>query len=267
MRSRLPSPDAVQNATPGLLKAVASKDRDGAVRALAEMGIFVLCPVPEQVFDRLEFCVLSVVGRARLIPLVELAILATELAAYDKAVTYLADAHALAPGPPELHDLHTVAGVVALARGQEEDARKHLAESVRVCGEDEYARLMCGIRPFNLMLVEKLLERGERTVALRYLAQCQGVWTYAAKQIACWIDAIQNGQEPAFLAPSIRNVMDRPTTKIRDLTLRSIFLAQTPNSALDKPNEGARADVREILTRHRRDIAAAMKGKLGTNKN
>jgi hypothetical protein len=267
LRSHLPSPDAFQSAAPRLLKAVASQDRNEAVRALAEMGVFVLSPIPEQLFGRLEFCVGSVIGRARLIPLVELAILAAELAAYDNVAVYLADAHALAPGPPELHDLHAVAGVVALAKGLEEDATKHLAESVRVCREDEYARLTCGIRPFNLMLAEKLLERGEKAAVLKYLEQCQGVWTYAAKQIASWVEAIQNGRAPDFLAPSLRDVMDKPTTRIRDLTLRSVFLAQTPSAAVHEPNKGARSGVSEMLARNKRDVAAAMKGKLRTTRN
>jgi hypothetical protein len=267
LEAHLPSLKAVKNAVPRLVNAIASGNENEAVNALAEMGIFALFPIPEKVFSRLELCVRCVIGRARLIPLLELASLATELGFHDKTVSYLSEAHTLAPEPPELHDIHTICGIVALAAGQVEEAKAHLAESVRVCREDEYALVTCGIRPFNITLAKKLLERGESAAVFKYLTRCQGVWTYEGKRIASWIEAIQNDREPDFFAPSIRNALEKPAARIRDLTLRSMFLAGTPGPPMQKPNHGIRGEVGEMRARYKSDIAAAMKGKLGTGKN
>jgi len=258
--SRLPTLSTVQDAIPKLLDAVAHKEVNRIVRSLDEMGIFALCSTLGRQFGRLESCMGLVIGRARLIPLVELAIFAAELGAYDRAASYIADAQAFAPEPPELHDVRTVAGLVALAAGQVEEAKKYLADSVRVCREDEYARLMCSIRPFNLMLAEKLLEHGEKAAVLKYLEECQRLWSYATRQISSWIYAIQHGQKPDFLAPGIRTSMDKPTAKIHDLTIRSVFLTENPD-------ERNHADVGELRARYKRDVAAAIKGKLGMQKN
>jgi tetratricopeptide (TPR) repeat protein len=266
-RSHLPSPEAARKVYPRLLEAITLNDGRGAVNALEEMGVLELCSSPEQEFGRLEFCVGCVIGRPRLIPLIELAMVAAEMGACDKATSYLADAYALAPEPPELHDLHTVAGVVALAAGKVEEAREYLDKSVRVCLEDEYARLMCSVRSFNLILAEELLDHGEASAVLKYLAQCQRVWIYGAKQIGSWIGSIQNGEEPDFRARSIRNALDEPAAKIHDLTVRSIFLTETSDSAIENPNKGHRANVGDARSSYKRDIAAAMKGKLGTNRN
>lgn len=266
-QSHLPSPEAARKVYPRLLEAIALNDGSGTVNALEKMGLVELCSSPEQEFGRLEFCVGCVIGRPRLIPLIELAIVAAELGACDRATSYLADAYTLAPEPPELHDLHTVAGVVALATGKVEEAKEYLDRSVRVCLEDEDARLTCSVRPFNLMLAEGLLDHGEAPAVLKYLAQCQQVWIYGAKQIGSWIGAIQNGEEPDFRVRSIRNALDEPAAKIHDLTVRSIFLTETSDLAVQNPNKGDRANAGDARSSYKRDIAAAMKGRLGTNRN
>jgi hypothetical protein len=106
----------------------------------------------------LEFSVGCVIQQARLIPLSELAKFAAELGAYDRVSTYLAEAHSLTSGPAELHDLHTVTGIFALSTGKMAEARKCLAESIRVRREDDFAFLVCGAaHALNLMLGENSL--------------------------------------------------------------------------------------------------------------
>jgi hypothetical protein len=259
LESCVPSLESVQLAKPKLLRAVASQDQNGVVGALSEMGLFRLYEKPDRLFARLEFFAGSVIGRARLIPLFELAILAAETGSYDRAIRYSAEASALAPEPPELHDLHTVSGLVALAEGQVEKAKHELVKSVHVCGENEYGLLMCKIRPFNLNLAEKLLDCGEKMVVLKYLNECRRIWSYEAKRIVFWMNEIHTDQKPKFFAPGARAAMDRPWARMRDLTIRSHFLAETANAG--------RLDVDKILTTYKRDVARALKGKLGSHDN
>ena len=57
------------------------------MEALREMGACALCPSAEVLFNRLEFSVGCVVGPARLIPLIELALMASELGAYERVAS------------------------------------------------------------------------------------------------------------------------------------------------------------------------------------
>jgi hypothetical protein len=125
-----PSLDVVQVSVPKLLDAVSSNNWVKAARALKGMGVLALCLSPERQFDRLEFIVGCVVGRARLIPLVELAIFAAEQLAYDRASEYVIEARTLGPGAPELHCILTVEGLIALNSGNTGDAKQLLIESI-----------------------------------------------------------------------------------------------------------------------------------------
>jgi hypothetical protein len=136
VRQPLPSPGAVQAATPKLLQGIGLENELGTVEALADMGVLALCPPPEEQLHRLEFSVGCVLGRVRLIPMVELALLAADLTAYDRARVYIEEAHSLFPRAPELHSLHTVAGMISLSVGHLAEAKEHLAKSIRVCRAD-----------------------------------------------------------------------------------------------------------------------------------
>ena len=263
----LPNVVIVQSAASRLAEAIAQHDGQGAVRALREMGIFALCPSTEVLFNRLEFSVGCVVGPARVVPLVELAVMAAELGAYERAAAYVVKAHALAPGAPELHDLHTVAGLVALSSDNVPEARNSLSESVRVCEQNEFAWLACSIRAFNLLLAERLLERGEDATVVKYLSRCQAIWEYEAKRIASWIEAIRNGEKPDFQTPGFRNAMDTPTVKIQALTMRSSFLPAQQETAFETPRLDIRAARDEMRADYKRHMAAAVRGKLDTGRN
>jgi hypothetical protein len=266
LRPSLPGLDAVQSAAPRLLESIHLQDRDGAVRALGDMGVLALCPSPELLFSRLEFSA-GLVGPARLIALTELAIVAAELGFCERASVYVASAHALAPGAPELHDLHTVAGVIALNAGKITEAKEHLSDSIRVCERNEFACLACSIRAFSVLLAGKLLDHGEAGAVVEYLSRCQGVWKHEAKRLASWIEAIRSGEKPDFLASGFRNAMESPVVKMRALPIRSSFLPAPHEVDSEKPIRETRARLDEMREDYRRRIAAAVKGKLETGRN
>jgi len=264
VQSSLPSLDTVRCATPKLFDAISLMDRNGIVAALAEMGVLALSPPVEQQFKRLEFLTGCVIGPARLIPLVELAVFAVEQGAYERANTYAAEAYGLAPRATELHDLHTIAGIVALNAGNMTEAIKYLAESIRVCREDGFASLTCSIRALNIMLADRLLEHGQQGAVLEYLAECKDVWIYLTKQIECWIKEIQNGQKPHFLTSGVLNGMHDPAAKVLELVMRSFFLG---DAAVAKSGQGMRIGREMISAEYRRLMDAAVSGKLETGKN
>jgi hypothetical protein len=118
-----------------------------------------------------------------------------------------------------------------------------------------------------VLLAEKLLERGEDAAVIDYLSRCQSVWKYDASRIVSWIEAIRSGQTPDFHAPSIRNALDRPTSKIQALTIRSSFLPTPHEVASERPNQDTQARRDEMRAEYKRTIAAAIKGKLEKGKN
>jgi hypothetical protein len=110
------------------------------------------------------------------------------------------------------------------------------------------------------MLAEMLLERGEKGPVLVYLDRCWDVWRYEGMHITAWIESIKMDRKPDFAAASIRNVLKKTKTRIRDLALRGIFLDE-------RPDEQIGADVSEVRTQFKRDVAAALKGRLNIGKN
>jgi hypothetical protein len=206
-----------------------------------------------------------VLGRSRLIVLIELAIFAAELEMYARTSIYVREAQDLVPGPSELHDLHTIEGVIALGGGNKAGALRHLSESVRVCQEDDFARVTCSIRAPNLELATKLLWHSEQKGVIAYLAGCQLVWLHLAKQIDTWIDTIRNGEKPEFHSSSgILSAMDRPETKLRTLLIKASF-SDTLNPGIGL--RGTRMGFEKTLTEYKRRMAAAISGKLDTGKN
>ena len=119
----LPSYAAFQSVAQQLRVALESNERAGVVAALQEIGVFALCPDTDRQFARLEKRIGSVIGRAQLIPLVELSIFALELGQIERSGKYATEAHALGPGASEQHDLCTVEGVIALHTGNIAEAK------------------------------------------------------------------------------------------------------------------------------------------------
>jgi hypothetical protein len=267
MRPPLPSLEAVRAARPKLLGAVAVGREDETATALREMGVVGLCPPPEEQCRRLEFSVGSVVGRPRLIPLVELAVLAADLGVYHRAKTHVEEAWCLSPRPRNLHDLHTVAGTISLRVGDLAKAREHLAESIRVCREDGWARLTCMVRAPRLMLAEKLLEHGEGAAVVSYLEKCLDVWDYSWSPIPAWIAAIKRGQNPDFAAPGPLTAMEHPRLAMPILVAEADFLAETGEADTKEGNPYAGRSLDEILAELQGETDAAVRGKLRRGRN
>jgi hypothetical protein len=263
----LPNPDVVHRQAQALLAAVACHDVGGAKRALEGMGIFGLCPPREEQLRRLEFLVGSVIGRRRLIPLVELAIFATELGADERVSKYAAESRALAPRPPQLHDLLTLDGILALNSGDVLKAKICLMESVRVCREDDFSLITCGARTLNVMLAERLIDHGEEEVVIKYLVECQHVWGYIAKQLAPWIHAIRTGKKPEFLASGLLRAMNKPHVKLRRLIIESSLLDEARYSDEHNLERGGQKGLEDLRDEYRRQMGAAIKGRLNTSDN
>jgi hypothetical protein len=254
-------PDTTVSET--LVKMVEFRNAVGATKALESMGALVLCPPLEKQLDRLEFVVGCVIGRARLIPLVEVALFAVEQGAYERASRYAGEARTLGPGPSELHDLLTVAGAIALNSGSIASAKNHLFESARVCEEDRFRR----IRPFSVLLAERLLTLGEQDAVIAYLKQCEQVWIHQRNQIAIWIDVIQGGRQPDFLASGFLGAMNNPKVKVRELILRASLLDDTLDLGPVSSAEDFGVRRQDRIAEYRRQNSEAIKGKLETGKN
>ena len=195
----------------------------------------------------------------RLVPSVEaLALLSSELGFDQRAAADLTEALALSPGSPELHDLHTVAGIIALNRGNLGEAKNHLAESVRACLVDDDSCLLCMRRSPNWLLAVRLLERGELAAVKHYLRQCQTVWIRDGGQIAVFIEEIDKNQNPDFsklVGPlAFRN---EPLFKMKRLIMRSEYLGE---SGANVPKEGTKLGIDSILREFTEFTKAAARG-------
>jgi hypothetical protein len=262
---RLPLPQVVSAVAPRLIEAVENRSVHDTVVLLNDIGILSLCLPREINLNCLAVSARSVVGRRRLVPLVELAVLSSELGFDERASADLREALALSPGSPELHDLHTVAGIIALNRGNLADAKNHLAESVRACLVDDDSCLLCMRRSPNWSLAERLLERGELAAVTHYLRHCQTVWIRDGGQIGVFIEEIEKNRNPDFsklVGPlALRN---EPLFKMKRLIMRSEYLGE---SGANSPKEGTRLGIESILREFIEFTEAAIKGRLESNKN
>jgi hypothetical protein len=195
-RRRLPKSDEARVPARKLFSAVASGDKAGILSALDGMGVLALCPMPRQQFSRMERVAGRVIGRAKLVFLVELAFFAAEVEDYERASQYASEAHDFNPVAWELYSLSVIEGLVALNAGKIDEAVKYLAKSVNACLTDVSACLGCGISPPNFLLAKKLFERGERIEVLRHLLDCKAVWRILRVHIEEWIRVIESGRTP-----------------------------------------------------------------------
>jgi hypothetical protein len=259
--STLPSPETVRDGVPRLLSSVTAESPSDTVNALKEMGVLKLCPPPEQLFDRLAFVVGGVIGRARLVPLLELATFAAEQRAYNRAGQFLAEARTLGPGPMEQHCLFTVEGILHLESKDILKAKECLLDSIRVCREhSDFVRT--GIFGFHVMLAERLLEQGERQTVVNYLTECAHVWSHEKELIGLWISAVNAGEKPEFLKSSFLAAVHNPVIKLRTLTSRSSCIDDTTT-----PSTTSRKSRAERLAEFQRRTRAAMRGELDSPKN
>lgn len=210
----LPTSDAVHDTGGRLMAAVVSKDYDGAVSMLSEMGVIELCPIMSQQFTRMELVARSARGRGQLIPFVEVSLFAAEIGDFERAAKYVIEARSFNPTAYELYNLLVVEGLIALDRGQEGNAIQFLKQSIAACQSDEYASLACGVRALNLMLVEKLLDGRHRVEVLRHFLECKNVWQSFRAQIDVWVSLIEGGERPNFQESSMLRSMNEPACRL-----------------------------------------------------
>jgi len=260
----LPSQET-QNASAQVLRAVRCGDGPGIARGLQQLRVFAFCAAQDNLLDRLELLARGVIGRARLIPLVELAIFAIEYGVQNRAKLYVTEALSLCPGPSELHDLHNIQGILALESGDVVGAKEHLSASIKACRGDVFACVTCSARVPNLMLVNKLVGNGEHTAAVRYLLACEEVWQAHKSTISSWVAALRSGRFVDFDSFAFVAALNDPATKIRALLVRAHFLGSTI-----APHDPVRAPAiqRERLhAEFTRMMKAAIEGKLEHGNN
>ena len=197
---RLPKSGEARVPARKLFSAVASGDRAAILSSLEGMGVLALCPIRQQQFSRMERIVGRVIGRAKLVFLVELAFFAAELGDYERATKYASEAHDFKPVAWELYSLSVIEGLAALNAGKKDEAIKYLSKSINACLTDVHSCIACGISPPNFGLTEKLLERGKRIEVLRHLLDCKAVWRALRPHIEEWIRMIESGGRPDFTA-------------------------------------------------------------------
>lgn len=183
-----------------LLSAIARKSPKEAESAMTGMGLFRICRPIEGTLAQLERKTMMIIGRARLVPLTELAVLAIEFDRYGKAIAFVAEAQALQPRACDLHCLHIVQGCVALRAGDVATAVEYLECSLRVCTGGQ-ARAACMSRMPLLMLADRLLHFGRRREVVQFFRRCQAIWSQYSKYLANDLKQIENGRTPSPMRP------------------------------------------------------------------
>jgi hypothetical protein len=194
----LPQYETLKRFTQDLLDAVAIRDKIAVSAALKEMGIFALCPAPEQLFSRMESATSRINGRAQQVFLVELSLFAVKVGDYERARTYIQHVRTFEPSSRELYDICVLDGLIALNDGKIGEAVQCLARSMKACQADVDASVKCSLLFPNLELAKKLLERGERQAVLNHLLDCHNVWQRHRPQIEEWIHVVENEGSPDF---------------------------------------------------------------------
>lgn len=196
-----PKYETVQDAARDLSLAVVSKDEVSISYALEAMGVFSVCPDPEQASSTLEDIVSHVNGPAQQVFLVFLALSAARVGDFQRAGKYIEEARAFEPSSRELYDICVVDGLIALNAGNVKEAVRCLDNSMRACQADVDSSVQCALLTPDLEIAAKLLELDERVAVLRYLFECHNVWQSLRPQIEGWIHSIESEEVPDFRLP------------------------------------------------------------------
>ena len=259
----LPNLRVVDSAAQRLRVAIDSLDHAEALEALHEMGVFSLCPSPNNQLLTLERITAGVMGRPRLVFLGDLSLFAVRLGHIRRAGEYAEQARSLAPIAWELYNICVVEGLVALDAGLVPDAVRLLRESIKACQADAHASLICGSRAPNFLLVEALLERGEHHEVIRHLTDCKRVWQIPQLRFDEWINQIEDGESPELHSSEIVRAMSRPWYALEAQCRQLDFLgvdvgAVVTDSNAKSPDEVAaeRAQLVEEYMRHLDSVVA-----------
>jgi hypothetical protein len=239
----LPKLNIVHNAVQKLVAAVASNNRTAAMSAVEEMGIFALCPVPEEQLQRMERLAGNVSSRARLVFLVELSLFAAEREKFDAVRKYVAEAWSLIPNGWELYNFCIFEGLFALEDGKTDDAVSYLEKALRACLTDGQTLLNCGLRPPNFLLAQKLFERGARGAVLKHLAECKNVWQRSWMPMDEWINLIESGKAPDFDGSEGLKGMSLPSCRLDLQWMRARALESEKGPSPAGPNRKSPVEV------------------------
>jgi tetratricopeptide (TPR) repeat protein len=88
---------------------------------------------------------------------------------------------------------HIVLGIVGLRTGDVAKGKEHLLRA----GDVSQTPSLRGSGP-NMLLAKELLEKGERTVVLKYLKLCNRFWERGEARLKTWSAAIETGKVPDF---------------------------------------------------------------------
>jgi tetratricopeptide (TPR) repeat protein len=180
-------------------EALASGDVVHAIQALTPTGILSELSATQKELIELETKLYRAGGIRRLEFLPRLAKLAFWAGDTNKAEQYAKEAVSLdPPGNPfsdgeGTHDGNMVIGLIALQRGEAEQAKRHLIESSRTSGSGYMS--MTGP---NLSLANELLKRDEHQAVIEYLRECRRFWADGRKTLDSWIEKIGSGNDPQF---------------------------------------------------------------------
>jgi hypothetical protein len=220
----VPKYEAVCGAAQNLLVAVTSGDGVAISEALKEMGVFSFCPVPEQVFSRMEDVASRVVGLAQQVLLVDLSLFAIEAENYQLASKFVQQVCAFDPTSRELYNICVVEGLIALNEGRVNEAVRCLDSSTKACQSDVDASIQCALLAPNLEIASKLLELGEQMAVLRYLFECHNVWQSCRPQIEEWIHIIESGNKPDFQTLEFPGEADKLSNRLNIQWMRACSL-------------------------------------------
>lgn len=251
--------DVVQAAGREFTNAVMSDNAEGIRTSLEHMGVFALCPYPEQQASRMALVAANSTPCVRLILLVDLSLLAIELGDYYRASKFATEAHSLNPTSWELYNLCVIEGQIALNAGNNREALQFLDKSMGACQWDEYASLACGTRVPNLSLVEMLLHGGERVEVVRHLLQCKNVWQSLSSQIDEWISVIEKGGTPDFRGTGVLKGSVKFSYRLKAQWMRACSLTSTeePRSITPKSPEEVLAGRERLRAGYKRHQDAA----------
>ena len=189
----------VRSAVKKFKEALASGNVVHAIEALTPTGIFAELAETQKELVELETKLYRTGGISRLEFLPRLAKLALWAGDASKAEQYAKEAVSLElPGDlvgdgEGTHDGNMVLGLIAIQRGDIEQAKRHLIESSRTSGSGYMS--MTGP---NLSLANELLKRNERQVVIDYFHECRRFWISGRKTVDAWIETIREGADPQF---------------------------------------------------------------------
>lgn len=222
----LPTHSAVKLGSERVIHALGARDQALVTSILAEMGVQALCSDRERHFAMMDSVILEFSGAAKVIPLLELALFWILNGNYERVRSYSHKARAFVPRSWELYTLCIVDGLIALKTDDLPEAAWQLEQAVCALRDDGDASLISSYTGPNLILAQRLLERGDRHEVSRHLVQCREIWQLYPRPFDEWISAIGNGDTPDLLSPESLAGMNLPSFRLKVQWMRACSLTE-----------------------------------------